>query len=184
MLDTRGDALRTALPLMGSTAVTWQEFSVPDLPNKSQLLSDDALLTDKLRALGVSAAVPVVVVADPANSWGEDGRIVWTLRTLGHSQSFLVNGGVAALLAGDDLSVTAPVVPGDFTVARTGAFEIGKKDLASLIGQPDVVILDTREPREYAGASPYGETRGGHVPGAKHVYFKDLVGEDGKVLQG
>ncbi len=184
LLDTRGEELRTAVPLMGSTAVTWQEFSVPDLPNKGHLLSDDAELTDKLRALGVSAGVPVVVVADSANSWGEDGRIVWTLRTLGHPQSFLVNGGVVALLAGGDLSLTAPTVPGDFIVARTGAFEIGKEELAGLIGQPDVVILDTREPREYAGATPYGETRGGHIPGAKHVYFKDLIGGDGRILQG
>ncbi|WP_232622848.1 sulfurtransferase [Pseudorhodobacter sp. MZDSW-24AT] len=184
LLDTRAEALRNAPPLPGAIPVTWQEFSHPDLPEKGHLLKDDAVLTAKLRALGVSAAVPVIVVADPAQSWGEDGRIVWTLRALGHRQTYLVNGGVAALLAEGELPERSAVGPGDFTVTRTPAFEIEKEELAALIGQPDVVILDTREPREFSGATPYGETRGGHVPGAKHVYFKDLIGADGRALEG
>jgi thiosulfate/3-mercaptopyruvate sulfurtransferase len=44
------------------------------------------------------------------------------------------------------------------------------------------VVLDTREPREYRGETPYGETRGGHVPGARHLFYKDLQAEDGRLL--
>jgi thiosulfate/3-mercaptopyruvate sulfurtransferase len=184
LLDTRGQDLKDAQPLPGSVPVVWQDFTNPDLPNKGQLLADDAILTEKLRALGVSTAVPIIAVADTAQGWGEDGRIVWTLRTLGHGQAFLVNGGIAALLAGEDLAVAPVAAPGDFTVARTDAYEVTKEELVTLIDKPDVVILDTREPREYAGETPYGETRGGHVPGAKQLFFKDLVGQDGKVLTG
>jgi len=184
LLDTRGQDLKDAQPLPGSVPVVWQDFTNSDLPNKGQLLADDAVLTEKLRALGVSTAVPVIAVADTAQGWGEDGRIVWTLRTLGHEQAFLVNGGIAALLAGGDLAVAPVAVPGDFTVARTDAYEVTKEELVTLIDKPDVVILDTREPREFAGETPYGETRGGHVPGAKHIFYKDLVGADGKVLAG
>ncbi len=184
LLDTRGQDLKDAQPLPGSVPVVWQDFTNPDLPNKGQLLADDAVLTEKLRALGVSTAVPVIAVADTAQGWGEDGRIVWTLRTLGHDQTYLVNGGIAALLAGGDLAVSPVATPGDFTVARNEAYEVKKEELVTLIDKPDVVILDTREPREYAGETPYGETRGGHVPGAKHIFYKDLVGADGKVLSG
>lgn len=184
LLDTRGQDLKDAQPLPGSVPVVWQDFTNPDLPNKGQLLADDAVLTEKLRALGVSTAVPVIAVADTAQGWGEDGRIVWTLRTLGHDQTYLVDGGIAALLAGGDLAVTPVATPGDFTVARNEAYEVKKEELVTLIDKPDVVILDTREPREYAGETPYGETRGGHVPGAKQLFYKDLVGADGKVLSG
>ena len=184
LLDTRGQDLKDAQPLPGSVPVVWQDFTNPDLPNKGQLLAEDAVLTEKLRILGVSTAVPVIAVADTAQGWGEDGRIVWTLRTLGHDQAYLVNGGIAALLAAGDLAVTPVATPGDFTVARNEAYEITKEELLTLIEKPDVVILDTREPREYAGETPYGETRGGHVPGAKHIFCKDLVGADGKVLAG
>lgn len=184
LLDTRGQDLRDALPVAGATAVAWQDFSNADLPNKGQLLEDDAVLTEKLRALGVSAGTPVIAIADTANGWGEDGRVVWTLRTLGHENSYLVDGGVTALLAGGDLAVTPAAVPGDFIVARTAAYEIKKEELVTLIDNPDVVIIDTREPREYAGETPYGESRGGHIPGARHVFFKDLVGADGKIVEG
>lgn len=184
LLDTRGEDLRDALPVSEATAVAWQDFSNPDLPNKGQLLEDDAVLTEKLRALGVSTDTPVIAIADTENGWGEDGRVVWTLRTLGHENSYLVDGGVTALLAGGNLAVTPSAVPGDFTVVRTAAYEIKKEELVTLIDNPDVVIIDTREPREFAGETPYGESRGGHIPGARHVFFKDLVGADGKIVEG
>ena len=41
-----------------------------------------------------------------------------------------------------------------------------------------------REQREYAGETPYGESRGGHVPGAKHLFYRALLKSDGKVLPG
>lgn len=183
LFDTRNEDLRAAVPLEGAVVVAWQEFTEPELPNKGKLLADDGALTQKLRALGVSAGKPVVVIADSRNGWGEDGRIVWTLRSLGHEPTFLVNGGVEALIATGPVTL-ASVTPGDFTVARTDAYEVTKEDLRAGLGSANLVILDTREPREYAGETPYGESRGGHVPGAKPLFYKDLVGEDGKVLQG
>lgn len=184
LLDARGQDLKDARPIEGAIPVFWQDFAKPDLPNKGHLLEDDAVLTGKLRALGISSAIPVVAIADSAQGWGEDGRVVWTLRTLGHENSFLVDGGVEALLAGGDLALKPVAVPGDFTVARTDAYEIKKEELVTLIDKPDVVIIDTREPREYAGETPYGESRGGHIPGARHIFFKDLVGADGKIVEG
>jgi thiosulfate/3-mercaptopyruvate sulfurtransferase len=183
LLDTRPARLRLLAPLAGSVRAEWQEFTNPDLPDKGRLLDDNAALTARLRALGVRRDRAVVVVADPTASWGEDGRIVWTLRTLGHPQAHLVDGGVAALLAAGPVT-PAPVTPGDFTVARTDAYDITKEDLAARMGRPGVVILDTREAREFRGATPYGESRGGHVPGAKHVFYRDLLDGRGMVLSG
>lgn len=184
LLDTRAQDLKDARPVAGATSVIWQDFTNADVPNKGQLLEDDAVLTATLRGLGISTAIPVIAIADSVKGWGEDGRIVWTLRTLGHENTFLVDGGVDALLADGDVAVTPAAVPGDFTVARTAAYEIKKEELVTLIDSPDVVILDTREPREYAGETPYGESRGGHIPGARHIFYKDLVGADGKIVEG
>ncbi len=183
LFDTRSDDQRSALPVEGAVPVAWPAFTEPDLPDKGKLLSDDTVLTGKLQALGVLAGKPVVVIADSQNGWGEDGRIVWTLRSLGKADSFMVDGGVAALLADGPVTVAA-ATPGDFIVARTDAYGITKEQLKADLGQPNLVILDTREPREYAGETPYGEARGGHVPGAQPLYYRDLVGENGKVLEG
>lgn len=182
VLDTRGDDLKKAAPLEGAQPVVWQDFTNPDLPNKGQLLSDDSVLTGKLRELGISADRPVLAVADSVKGWGEDGRIVWTLRTLGHTKAFLVDGGVAALTAGGPPKIAPVTASGNFTVARVADYEIKKEELVKELSSPNLVILDTREQREYEGQTPYGESRGGHVPGAKHIFYKDLVGEDGKIL--
>ncbi|NOY25102.1 MAG: hypothetical protein GXP62_04430 [Oligoflexia bacterium] len=44
------------------------------------------------------------------------------------------------------------------------------------------MFWDTREQREYDGATPYGEHRGGHIPGAAHVWFADLTDPRGMLL--
>ena len=66
--------------------------------------------------------------------------------------------------------------------ATTSRFEIRKEELKDRLGNPNLVVLDVREPREYEGKTPYGESRGGHVPGAQHIWYKDLIGKDGKLL--
>ncbi|NEQ20715.1 MAG: sulfurtransferase, partial [Microcoleus sp. SIO2G3] len=45
-----------------------------------------------------------------------------------------------------------------------------------------LIVIDTRSPREFAGATPYREQRGGHIPGAVHFYFKDLIDTKGYLL--
>uniref|UniRef100_A4WQI9 Rhodanese domain protein n=1 Tax=Cereibacter sphaeroides (strain ATCC 17025 / ATH 2.4.3) TaxID=349102 RepID=A4WQI9_CERS5 len=184
LVDARGADLKKAAPLEGAAAVIWQDFTNADLPVKGRLLQDDAALTQKLQGIGLSKTVPAVVVADSVNGWGEDGRIVWTFRTLGHPQTFLVNGGIAALLEGGPLELKPAKLPGDFTVSRIETYEIRKEELRNLIGKDGVTVLDVREPREFAGKTPYGESRGGHVPGAKHLFYRDLLDENGHVLSG
>ncbi|MEL6333489.1 MAG: rhodanese-like domain-containing protein, partial [Cyanobacteria bacterium J06626_26] len=127
---------------------------------------------------------PVVVFADPPGGWGEDGRIVWMLRTLGHSQVVMVDGGFDALVAAGVSGQQGKHVPtpGDFVVDRNGTWEIQRDELKQQLTQDNLVVIDTREAREFAGKTPYGEQRGGHVPGAIHLYFKEFLRQDGTLL--
>jgi thiosulfate/3-mercaptopyruvate sulfurtransferase len=182
VLDVRGKALKEEAPLANAVSVEWPYFTKDDKAQKGQLLDDDAELTKRIQALGVSADVPVVVVADSVKGWGEDGRIVWTLRTLGHPSAFFVDGGIAALTKDGDPGIKPVAGNGSFEVKRMADYEVKKEELRQFLGSTNVVILDTREPREYAGETPYGESRGGHVPGAKHVFYKDFLDANGDVL--
>lgn len=182
VLDVRGQDLKDAVPLANAVSVEWPYFTKDDKAEKGQLLEDDAELTKKIQALGISAKAPVVVVADSKNGWGEDGRIVWTLRTLGHPAAFFVDGGIVALTQGGDPGIKPVTGTGDFQVQRVSTFEIKKEELRQRLGDKSIVILDTREPREYEGETPYGESRGGHVPGAKHIFYKDFLDANGDVL--
>jgi thiosulfate/3-mercaptopyruvate sulfurtransferase len=182
VLDVRGGDLKKASPLANAVAVEWPYFTKDSKAQKGQLLDDDAELTRRVQELGVSSGKPVVVVADSLNGWGEDGRIVWTLRTLGHPAAYFVDGGIAALTRDGDPGIAPVSGKGDFEVKRIADFEITREELRQKLGDKTVAILDTREPREYAGETPYGETRGGHLPGARHIFYKDFLDANGDVL--
>lgn len=182
VLDNRDPKLSAKDPLPNAVPLVWPQLTYPKVPEKGKLLDDDAALTKVLQDAGVAKNKPVVSIADPINGWGEDGRVTWALRTLGHPGAVFVDGGYQALVKGGIPTVTAPKTPGDFVVARTARWEVKREDVKASIGKPGVVILDTREPREYEGKTPYGESRGGHVPGARHIWYKDLIGTDGHLL--
>jgi thiosulfate/3-mercaptopyruvate sulfurtransferase len=182
VLDARAVRLRFWTPVTGAVPVQWLAFTELEAPRQGRLLADDALLSQRLQALGVRAAVPVVVLGDPVRGWAEDGRIVWMLRALGHDNAVVVDGGLPALLAAGLPEITPPVVPGDFTVARRAELEITAEELRARLGRSDLVVLDAREPREFAGQSPYGESRGGHIPGARSLPHRSLLAEDGMLL--
>jgi thiosulfate/3-mercaptopyruvate sulfurtransferase len=182
VIHAGGSGPKATRPIQNAVPVSWQDFSDEAGPTKGRLLDDDKLLTQRLRALGISKDAPVVVVDDPKLGGGESGRLTWTFRTLGHPFTYLVDGGVDALAESGTLSVKPPPPTGDFSVTRDLRFQITRDELRNSLGTPGIAILDVREPREYAGETPYGESRGGHVPGAKHLFYKALLDSNGKVL--
>jgi len=186
VLDARGKIAFRSEHIENAQPASWQEFSKSSKAKKGNLLSSKVIQA-KLRAKGVSNEVPVIVVGDPKKGWGEDGRIVWMLRTMGHKNATMVDGGHSALVAAGAKTTSGAadkIVPGDFTAKRTKRYAVNEKQireaLASDTGKP--AFIDTREAREYAGKTPYGESRGGHLPGAVHLHFSDLYGPDGKLL--
>ncbi len=184
ILDVRPEPTYLAGHVAGALPTSWEAFSRSDAPHRGRLLADDALLETRIRALGVDTGAPVLVVGDPRGGWGEDGRVVWTLRTLGHDRTALVDGGFAALAAaGAPVSVTRPPspAPGDFTVRRRADWHVDTAWVETHLGDPNTLFVDAREAREYAGETPYGETRGGHLPGAVHLYYKDLLDAQGRL---
>ena len=178
LLDARPFALRRQR-MKNAHSIAWQDFSQPHAPHRGKLLADDEILTEKLQASGIDRDRPVVVFGDPLRGWGEEGRIVWMLRTLGHPRAYLVDGGIETI-AGANVKKTPP--RGDFTVRRVSTWEIQEKELREAISNARLVVIDTREPREYEGQTPYGEYRGGHIPQAIHLYYKDLLNAEGKLL--
>jgi len=165
----------------GAVHVTWQQFSQPS-SHRGKLIEDSSILEGKLRAIGISNHKPVVVVGNPAHNFGEEGRIVWMLRTLGHSQAAFVDGGYDALI-NTGIAISwglTQVETGDFCVQRTATWEIQRDELKANLGNQ--ILIDTRTAKEYAGATPYGEQRGGHLLGARHFYFKELIDLKGNLL--
>jgi len=77
-------------------------------------------------------------------------------------------------------TAATPAGQGDFTVARIATWDIQKQELQQLVkagsaGAAKRLLVDTRELREFEGAVPYGESRGGHLPGAVHLHYSSLL---------
>ncbi|BAZ20147.1 putative thiosulfate sulfurtransferase [Kalymmatonema gypsitolerans NIES-4073] len=186
ILDTRNKLALLISHIPGAVHVTWQQFSNNQKPYRGKLLADANLLEEKLRQVGICNSKPVIVLGNPPDNFGEEGRIVWMLRTLGHQSAALVDGGYNALVkAGVPTTrgLNQPLEIGDFVVNRTALWEIQRDELQVNLSENKLAVIDTRQKREYAGETPYGEQRGGHIPGAVHFYFKDLMDTKGNLLK-
>ncbi len=189
ILDVRARAEWRAGHLPGAVVVEWQSFTPDQQSSRGRLLESDATLQRRIRALDVSDEQPVVVVGETDGGWGEAGRIVWMLRTLGHEHAGWVDGGHAAVVGAGAPEKSGAAVErgpaeadtGNFTVDRRGTWSISRDELREVYDDEGVVLLDTREAREYDGGTPYGESRGGHIPGARHLHFKELLDESGRL---
>lgn len=184
LLDARGLPNSLTQHLKGAISVNWQDLSQSASAHRGKLLDDVVVLEEKIRALGISNDVPVVVFGDPLQGWGEDGRIVWMLRSLGHNQTVLVDGGIHALIqAGVPATGIFPSAvspnPGTFRAQPSDRWHIERDDIKHRLNDEQITLIDTRELREYRGRTPYGEQRGGHLPGAFHLYFKEFLASDG-----
>jgi thiosulfate/3-mercaptopyruvate sulfurtransferase len=51
--------------------------------------------------------------------------------------------------------------------------------IASRLGSKDIVLIDNREKHEFEGATPYGSSRGGHIPGAFHIDWREFFTSEG-----
>jgi thiosulfate/3-mercaptopyruvate sulfurtransferase len=63
---------------------------------------------------------------------------------------------------------------------------IGRDNVRDHLGEPHRLLLDQRSPEEYSGervsdysfAVDHGAEQSGRIPGAVHLYFKELLNED------
>lgn len=169
----------------GSQSVRWQAFSQSDPTLRGLLSTRLDAQTETLQTLGVDRDRPVIVVGNPQSPWGEEGRLAWTLRSLGHERTAFVDGGWTALRS------LVPLRRGGEPHSDTGAFSpqfdstwtATREEVRAIANDStsEWVLLDTRSPREFAGATPYGESRGGRIPGAKSFPLQKLRRDDGRL---
>ncbi|MDP2314526.1 MAG: rhodanese-like domain-containing protein [Pseudomonadota bacterium] len=135
-------------------------------------IRDPVALAAAYAALGVRSDAPVLVVGAWRDGWGDEGRVAWNLAWLGHPDVHVLRGGMGAWRKGTEMVPSRPD-PGAFVAQVDPTLRV---DARALRNGPDAwTIVDVRTPAEFAGATPYGELRGGHLPGAVNVEWGDLL---------
>jgi thiosulfate/3-mercaptopyruvate sulfurtransferase len=136
--------------------------------------------------LGIGPQSTVVLYGDPVQ-YGS--YAFWTFTMAGHRNLRMLDGGRRKwVMEGRPLSPTVPRFP---TVAYpapegTSSMRVGRRNVRDNLGQSRRLLLDVRSPEEYSGERvsdysfpvDYGAERTGRVPGAIHLYFKELLNED------
>ncbi|MFP6797315.1 MAG: rhodanese-like domain-containing protein [Pseudomonadales bacterium] len=126
--------------------------------------------------IGYEPDTNIVVCDDEGGGWA--GRLAWTLDVIGHEKWCYLDGGLRAWVAnGLPLVATpTPVVPHqvNLTISSTPIAEIS--DIAPRLADEDLVIWDCRSIDEYDGTR-LTAARAGHIPGARHLDWVDLVDE-------
>jgi thiosulfate/3-mercaptopyruvate sulfurtransferase len=128
---------------------------------------------------GVAPDRPVVVYE--SDSGMRAARAFWFLEYLGHPDVRVLDGGLGAWVSAGLGTST------DFAAPRAGtwhgtpaASKVARWDeVLSFLGRPDVVLVDTRNRAEHLGREVRAK-RGGAIPGAVHVEWKENLTADGQ----
>jgi thiosulfate/3-mercaptopyruvate sulfurtransferase len=136
--------------------------------------------------MGIGPQSTVVLYGDPVQ-YGS--YAFWAFTMAGHANLRLLDGGRRKWVAeGRPMSQNVPrFQPQDYPVPTgTSSMRVGREDVREKLGRQGRLLLDVRSPEEYAGkrVSEYtfpvdhGAERKGRIPGAVHLYFKELLNED------
>ncbi|GBF50677.1 rhodanese-like protein [Leptospira ryugenii] len=183
LLDARAVHLRLSTRLPDSIPLAWEDLSLTEEPNAGKLKPQN-LAVDFLKGKGIQTKHTLLVLGDPLAGWGEEGRLVWSLRTFGYSNAFLVDGGVRFFLKWaerkeEKLNQTKPSLSSANFVPVQESIEAAELQKSIQQKTNHYFVLDVREKREYLGDTPYGERRGGHIPGAQWLYYKSFLNAKG-----
>ena len=105
-------------------------------------------------------------------------RLWWALNTYGHSQVKVLNGGWRRWIAegravGLDRAGGAPGV--SFTPRRDESLLVQVDELKAACQLGEAVIWDVRSDGEWDGSEMRGNKRAGHIPGAVHLEWFNVM---------
>jgi thiosulfate/3-mercaptopyruvate sulfurtransferase len=141
-------------------------------------LHDARAWSQQVGALGIGKDSVVVVYG---GSLPDAARVWWTLKYVGVANVMLLDGGweLWSKRKGPTETESPSVAPAHFEPAfqadRLEEIDALKRSMQS----GKVTVVDARSTKEFAGDEVRGK-RGGHIAGAKHLDWKELLAEDGR----
>lgn len=130
----------------------------------------------KLQAAGINAHTLVVVYCDSRFAYAS--RAWWLLKSMGHKQVKILNGGYKAWLShGGTLDRREPA-------AKSGNIKL-QLDTTALATRDELLtpftfsLIDSREAKRFAGLEEPIDPIAGHIPGAVNFFWQDVTDEKG-----
>ncbi|MFC1890127.1 sulfurtransferase [Thermodesulfobacteriota bacterium] len=140
---------------------------------------------------GITVDDTIVLYNDQETGWGEDGRFysrffrlfLVDLFFMGQRNVRILNGGwnLWVLEERETTTETAGRRPSRYRAEVRPELLADKSWMTEHYDDPDVHVIDSRSREEYDGAVLYGEARGGHVPGAESLHWRETIGPDYRI---
>jgi thiosulfate/3-mercaptopyruvate sulfurtransferase len=142
-------------------------------------------LADRLGKVGISHKDTVVLYGEPVQ-YGT--YALWSIIMAGHPDIKLLDGGRTRWISeGLPSSNTLPeIIETNYEIQEPAQeMRLGRDDVRENLKNTKRFLLDVRTPEEYSGERvmeygqfDHGAERGGRIPGAKHLFFKELINND------
>ena len=167
--DGTAAQLHAAGHVPGAVHVDWQASVVEPTEDAGMLLlSSPERMANAMAAAGVADGTTVVLYDDTLSYHA--ARAWWSLRAYGFDTARVLDGGYPAWSEGGmPIAIGAEVAePSQFTPRLQRRRHVTTADVRTLLGAPDVQLVDARGPAEYHGYE--GNVRRlGHIPGAVNL---------------
>ncbi|WP_199617171.1 sulfurtransferase [Paenibacillus alkalitolerans] len=148
-------------------------------------LPDVAELAAKLTRLGVTEGKAVIGYDDQGGAMAS--RLWWLLTYMGHDEAYVLNGGLAAWkAAGYPVTAELPGEPADagqFVPRLRPELLVTAEDIKNRkdrIASGQTVLLDSREEARFRGTVEPLDKKAGHIPGARHSFWKANLDPEGR----
>lgn len=174
IIDTRPAEAYLAAHLPGARGLhdTW--LKNPDDP-VFVITPDQAREVFGLMGIDTAKNTPVIAYDDRGGV--QAARLWWVLRLYGHDNCRLLDGGILAWQAeGYPVTTAVPMpIQRDFEPRFNPDVLADADYIAARLEDPGTIVWDTRRRDEYEGTALAGNPRGGHLPGARHLEWLELV---------
>lgn len=142
-------------------------------------LPDLDRLAQRLGQSGIQSSSRVVIYDDQGGAMAS--RLWWLLKYTGHEQAYVLDEGFtawknASYPVTDEQPVVIPVTYG-INLKPDKLVRVDQVRKASQQGSK--TLIDSREPRRYAGLEEPMDTKAGHIPGAVNYFWKGVLDDSG-----
>lgn len=131
---------------------------------------------------GLGIGDDTLVVAYDGHYSRNAARLWWALNYYGHPKVKVLNGGWRKWLAegrpATDRATTTPHRT-SFTPRVTPSLLVTGEGVKNVIGKPENALWDVRSREEYTGENTRGNKYSGHVPGARHLEWLEMMDTEG-----
>jgi thiosulfate/3-mercaptopyruvate sulfurtransferase len=142
----------------------------------------------RLDQWGIGLGTQVIAYDESNGSFA--ARVWWMLRWLGHTSAAVLDGGLkawiaqgGALVSGEETALAAENRPiRGFAPRVDAAAVLNAAEVASLLRDPQRLLVDARAAERYSGAIEPIDAVAGHIAGAVNHPFTQNLDADGRFL--